>query len=145
MRERGDRMYGQYNPYGGAYPSMQNRLASMEQQYQQMNYQQNPIISVPQQNTLMGKVVTSMEEAKASPIAVDGSMTYFPCPTMDKIFIRFVNERGMSVFKEYVPKVDAPQVKYADENMVANLAKRIERIEKGLGYNDESNAVNPNA
>ena len=136
-------MYGQFNPYG-SYPAMQNRLAALEQQYPQMNFQ-NSIMPAAQQSTLMGKVVTSMEEAKASPIAVDGSMTYFPCPSMDKIFIRFVNERGMAVFKEYVPKVDAPQVKYADENIVASLAKRIERIEKELGYNDESNAVNPNA
>lgn len=134
-------MYGNYgNPYAGAYPNMQNRLNSMEQQYQQ--YQQQMLQPTQMQTTLMGKIVTSMEEAKASPIAVDGSMTYFPCPAEDKIFIRFFNEKGMSVFKEYVPKVDAPPTKYADENLVASLVKRIERLEKELGY--ESNANNPN-
>lgn len=128
-------MYGQFsNPYGCSYPAMQNRLANMEQQYQQMPYQNQSV------GNLLGKVVTSIEEAKASPIAVDGSLTYFPCPAQDKVFVRFFNERGMSVFKEYVPKVDAPPAKYVEEGYVANLAKRIERIEKELGY--ESNAAN---
>lgn len=137
-------MYGQFgNPYGGSYANMQNRLATMEQQYQpyqQTMYQPTPM-QQPQAN-LMGKVVTSMEEAKASPIAVDGSMTYFPCPAQDKIFIRFFNEKGMSVFKEYVPKVDAPPTKFVEESVVAGLIKRIEKLEKELGY--ESDASNPN-
>lgn len=138
-------MYGQFgNPYTGAYPAMQSRLNSMEQQFQQ--YQQpifqNPLPSQAPTN-LMGKVVTSIEEAKASPIAVDGSMTYFPCPAQDKIYVRFFNEKGMSVFKEYVPKVDAPPIKYVDESVVAGLMKRIERLEKELGY--ELNASNSNA
>lgn len=137
-------MYGQFgNPYGGAYPAMQNRLSTMEQQYQQMPFQNNTMMPVQPIGSLMGKVVTSMEEAKASPIAVDGSMTYFPCPAQDKVFIRYFNEKGMGVFKEYVPKVDAPACKYAEESYVANLVKRIERLEKGLGY--ESDAINSNA
>lgn len=138
-------MYGQFgNPYGGSYTNMQNRLNQMEQQYQpyqQTMYQPTPMQQT--QQTLMGKVVTSMEEAKASPIAVDGSMTYFPCPAQDKIFIRFFNEKGMSVFKEYVPKVDTPPTKYVEESVVAGLLKRIERLEKELGY--ESDASNTNA
>ena len=138
-------MYGNYgNPYAGAYPNMQNRLNSMEQQYQQYQqpiFQTNPPPTQAPSN-LMGKVVTSMEEAKASPIAVDGSMTYFPCPAQDKVFVRFFNEKGMSVFKEYVPKVDTPPTKYVEESVVYGLLKRIERLEKELGY--ELNASDTN-
>ena len=138
-------MYGQNfgNPYGGSYPAMQNRLASMEQQYQQYQQQMfQPTQMQQPQSGLMGKVVTSMEEAKASPISVDGSMTYFPCPAQDKIFIRFFNEKGMSVFKEYVPKVDAPPTKYVEESVVAGLMKRIERLEKELGYESDASYSN---
>jgi len=138
-------MYGQFgNPFAGAYPNLQNRLSNMEQQYQQYQqpmYQQATLPNIPQAG-LQGKVVTSMEEAKASPIAVDGSLTYFPCPSQDSVFVRFVNEKGMSVFKEYVPKVDTPQAKYVEENVVNGLVKRIERLEKELGYGLDANNAN---
>lgn len=55
-------MYGQYNPYMGATPQMQQRLNYLQQQQQQM-YQ--PTMQQPMPMALKGRIVTSMDEAKA--------------------------------------------------------------------------------
>lgn len=58
-------MYGQYNPYMGATPQMQQRLNYLQQQQQQM-YQ--PTMQQPMPMALKGRIVTSMDEAKAAQI-----------------------------------------------------------------------------
>lgn len=50
-------MYGQYNPYMGATPQMQQRLNYLQQQQQQM-YQ--PTMQQPMPMTLKGRIVTGM-------------------------------------------------------------------------------------
>lgn len=65
-------MYGQYNPYMGATPQMQQRLNYLQQQQQQM-YQ--PTMQQPMPMALKGRIVTSMDEAKAAQIDLDGTST----------------------------------------------------------------------
>ena len=91
-------MYNPYNPY--AYPVMQQRLQSMEQQYPQMtptNYPQ------PQYNQqfLKGRAVTSIDEAKAAMIDLDGSVFIFPDISNKSIYTKQINLDGTSTLRIY--------------------------------------------
>ena len=89
-------MYGQYNPYMGATPQMQQRLNYLQQQQQQM-YQ--PTMQQPM--TLKGRIVTSMDEAKAAQIDLDGTSTFFPCPAEGKIYEKLIGLDGLPIFRVY--------------------------------------------
>lgn len=127
-------MYGQYNPYLGAVPQMQQRLASL-QNYQQM-YQ-----PMQQQSTnctlLKGRPVTGVEEARAAQIDLDGSSTYFPCPSKGEVYEKAIDLNGLPIFRVY---------KLADnvaENPIAVLQQRVERLEqslKGVTSNESNGA-----
>ena len=86
-------MYGQYNPYMGATPQMQQRLNYLQQQQQQM-YQ--PTMQQPMPIALKGRIVTSMDEAKAAQIDLDGTSTFFPCPAEGKIYQTLI-EKAISI------------------------------------------------
>lgn len=82
-------MYGQYNPYMGATPQMQQRLNYLQQQQQQM-YQ--PTMQQPMPMALKGRIVT--DEAKAAQIDLDGTSTFFPCPAEGKIYEKSIDLNG---------------------------------------------------
>lgn len=147
-------MYGNYyNPYG-ATPQMQQRLASLQQQQQQM-YQQPPMQQLPtmaqmppvQPNTyppspqIKGRPVTSIEEARAAQVDLDGTSTYFPAPAEGKIYEKLIGMDGLPIFRVYQLQQDggmqAPA--YADNNTVLALQRRIEKLEEQIGgmTNDE--------
>ena len=146
-------MYGNYyNPYG-ATQQMQQRLASLQQQQQQM-YQQPPMQQLPtmaqmppvQPNTyppvqIKGRPVTSIEEARAAQVDLDGTSTYFPAPAEGKIYEKLIGMDGLPVFRVYQLQQDggmqAPA--YADNNTVLALQRRIEKLEEQIGgmTNDE--------
>lgn len=90
-------MYGQYNPYMGATPQMQQRLNYLQQQQQQM-YQ--PTMQQPMPMALKGRIVTSMDEAKAAQIDLDGTSTFFPCPAEGKIYEKLIGLDGLPIFRE---------------------------------------------
>lgn len=129
-------MYGQFqNPY--TYPAMQNRLNPMDQQYRQ-------------QMPLSGRVVTGMEEARASQIALDGTPSYFPSPAENKIYVKSLDMSGLPIFLTYELKMQnyGNQNPKSEENIqISNLVCRIDAIENKLKEmtNYEPNAVNPNA
>lgn len=146
-------MYGNYyNPYG-ATQQMQQRLASLQQQQQQM-YQQPPMQQLPtmaqmppvQPNTyppvqIKGRPVTSIEEARAAQVDLDGTSTYFPAPAEGKIYEKLIGMDGLPIFRVYQLQQDggmqAPA--YADNNTVLALQRRIEKLEEQIGgmTNDE--------
>ena len=147
-------MYGNYyNPYG-ATPQMQQRLASLQQQQQQM-YQQPPMQQLPtmaqmppvQPNTYLpspqikGRPVTSIEEARAAQVDLDGTSTYFPAPAEGKIYEKLIGMDGLPVFRVYQLQQDggAQAPAYADNNTVLALQRRIEKLEEQIGgmTNDE--------
>lgn len=131
-------MYGQYNPYMGATPQMQQRLNYLQQQQQQM-YQ--PTMQQPMPMALKGRIVTSIDEAKAAQVDLDGSSTYFPAPAEGKIYEKLIGMDGLPVFRVYQLQQDggmqAPA--YADNNTVLALQRRIEKLEEQIGgmTNDE--------
>lgn len=131
-------MYGQYNPYMGATPQMQQRLNYLQQQQQQM-YQ--PTMQQPMTMALKGRIVTSMDEAKAAQVDLDGTSTYFPAPAEGKIYEKLIGMDGLPIFRVYQLQQDggmqAPA--YADNNTVLALQRRIEKLEEQIGgmTNDE--------
>ena len=124
-------MYGQYNPYMGATPQMQQRLNYLQQQQQQM-YQ--PTMQQPMPMALKGRIVTGMDEAKAAQIDLDGTSTFFPCPA-----------DGLPIFRVYQINNLQKQPAYAEQNIVDRLVERVDRLEKQIGgMNHEPDADNGN-
>ena len=66
----------------------------MQQQFQQMP--QQPMMG------LKGRLVSSLDEVKASVVDMDGSETYFPHPASNSIFTKCIDMQGNSVIKHYV-------------------------------------------
>lgn len=140
-------MYGNYyNPYG-ATQQMQQRLANLQQQ-QQMYQQQMPTIMSPAQpnayqpvQQIKGRPVTSIEEARAAQVDLDGTSTYFPAPAEGKIYEKLIGMDGLPVFRVYTLQEGGAQKQpvYADNNVVIALQRRIEKLEEQIGgmTNDE--------
>lgn len=126
-------MYGQYNPYMGAAPQMQQRLNYLQQQQQQMYQPQMPMAQMPQ--ALKGRVVTGVDEAKAAQIDLDGTSTFFPCPAEGKIYEKSIDLNGLPAFRVYqlVNPQEQKQVVYAERSCVDNLIQRVDKLEKQLG------------
>ena len=130
-------MYGQYNPYMGAVPQMQQRLNTL-QGYQQQMYQPVPQ-PVTMCNQLKGRPVTNIEEAKAAQIDLDGSSTFFPCPAKGEVYEKAIDLNGLPIFRVY------KLAENATENPLTALQQRIERIEQSLlkgVTNHESDGAN---
>lgn len=88
-----------YQPYP-IYPSVQNRLNQLEQQFPQ--YTQPQYSGYPQpQNSLKGRPVTSLEEARASMIDLDGSVSIFPDFGNGKIYTKQLNLDGTATLNSY--------------------------------------------
>ena len=87
--------------YNNPYASQMQRLQQMEQQFPQFaqGYPQNPQ-SYPQ--LLKGNPVTSIEEARASRIDLDGSLFVFPDVTNKKIYTKQINLDGTASLITYV-------------------------------------------
>ena len=135
-------MYGNYyNPYG-ATQQMQQRLANLQQQQQQMYQQPMPTMMPPAQpnayqpvQQIKGRPVTSIEEARAAQVDLDGTSTYFPAPAEGKIYEKLIGMDGLPIFRVYQLQQDggmqAPA--YADNNTVLALQRRIEKLEEQIG------------
>lgn len=126
-------MYSPYNPY--TYPVMQQRLQSMEQQYPQMtptNYPQ------PQYNQqfLKGRAVTSIDEAKAAMIDLDGSVFIFPDISNKSIYTKQINLDGTASINTYKLVQDIPvastDIKQTETQDVAIIANDISSIKDML-------------
>ena len=140
-------MYGNYyNPYG-ATQQMQQRLANLQQQ-QQMYQQPMPTMMPPAQpnayppvQQIKGRPVTSVEEARAAQVDLDGTSTYFPAPAEGKIYEKLIGMDGLPIFRVYQLQHDGAMQTpaYADNNTVLALQRRIEKIEEQIGgmTNDE--------
>lgn len=132
--------YGPYNPYAGATQQMQQRLNLLQQQQQmyqpvyQQSMQQAPV-------QLKGRIVTSIDEAKAAQVDLDGSSTYFPAPAEGKVYEKLIGMDGLPVFRVYALQESGAQNQpvYADNNVVIALQRRIEKLEEQIGgmTNDE--------
>ncbi len=132
-------MYGNFgNPYANPYANMQNRLNTLEQQYQQY--------SKPQ-TVLNGRIVTGIEEARASQIALDGTPSYFPSPAENKIYVKSLDMNGLPIFLVY--KLDTPiNCERTEQNVsISQFVSRIEALEQKVKEMEshEPNATSTNA
>ena len=139
-------MYQNYASNMGYSPT-QMRLNQMEQMYPQYNnqmmynnqYQGNQQLPQNNSNSLKGRPVTSIEEAKAAQIDFDGSVFFFPDIANGKIYTKQINLNGIAEIKEYktenVP-VKEEQTESKDYlSMIEDLQDQIDEIKKKMGGN----------
>lgn len=138
---------GFYNPMLNA----QQRLNQMEQQYPQFA-NNNPMFQNPQpmqnqmqpiSNILKGRAVTSIDEAKAAMIDLDGSVFVFPDIANKKIYTKQINLDGTASLNVYgleepiinsQPKVENISMVTKEEfdNVVTQLTNHIKILEQKL-------------
>ncbi len=138
---------GFYNPMLNA----QQRLNQMEQQYPQFA-NNNPMFQNPQpmqnqmqpiSNILKGRAVTSIDEAKAAMIDLDGSVFVFPDIANKKIYTKQINLDGTASLNVYgleepiinsQPKVENISMVTKEEfdNVVTQLTNHIKVLEQKL-------------
>lgn len=161
---------GFYNPMLNA----QQRLNQMEQQYPQFangnQIFQNPQMMQsqvqPMNNILKGRAVTSIDEAKAAMIDLDGSVFVFPDMANKKIYTKQINLDGTASLNVYsldepvvnnVSKTEEQSVVTKEEfdNTISQLTNYIKTLENKLNSevmnnvqsyanNDVSNAKSVN-
>ena len=77
---------------------------------------------------LKGRLVSSIEEVKATPVDMDGSETYFPHPASNSIFTKSIDMNGNQVIHRYVLADD----KGEKEININDLASRVKSLEELL-------------
>lgn len=77
-----------------------------------------------------GRMVTSIEEARAAQIDLDGSQWYFPSPSEGKIYVKSINMQGMPVFQEY--RVHNYEQKPDSSQYLLTLSQRLDAVEKRI-------------
>ena len=124
----------------GAAPAMQQRLQYMQEMQRQamtppQQYNNSPAF-LNMAGGLRGRAVTSIEEAKAAQIELDGTIFYFPSLAENKIYTKSVGLDGMPIFNVYSLGTTR------DNNLsLESLSKRVELLEdklKGVVYNVSS-------
>ena len=134
-------MYGYYDDYEQR-QQMQRRMMNLQRQQQAFERPVAPPAG------LKGRPVTSIEEARAAQIDLDGSSTFFPCPAEGKIYEKFLGLDGLPIFRVYqiMRPQEQKQPVYAERSYVDNLMKRVDNLEKALGgvQHDEPDATNGN-
>lgn len=138
-------MYGNYyNPYPAYDDGMQRRLAELQRQQQAQKYSPMPVPpasydrqpqQIPQMSPMIkGRIVTSIDEARAAQIDLDGTSTYFPAPAEGKIYEKLIGLDGMPIFRVYeIQQAKAQEPVYAENNVVLALQRRIEKLEQQIG------------
>ena len=79
-------MYSNYNYY----PQQPQQVTQQQPAYQQLSY----LRQAPPQAGLKGRLVTSLEEARATSIDFDGSVFYFPDLANKRIYTKQINMDG---------------------------------------------------
>lgn len=121
----------------------QQRLADLEQQYPQFSQQRQPI----SQNFIKCRAVTSIDEAKASMIDLDGSINVFVDTGNKQIYTKQINLDGTATLNTYKLVESTPPianettqpvtyVKQEElETVCSNFNKQIEDLQHQLrGY-----------
>lgn len=122
-------MYGNFNPYSyGMNSPYQQRLAQLEQQ---PIYQQTPVqpLQGPQSAPMLkGRVVASIDEAKAAQVDLDGSATYFVSPGEGKIYAKSIGMNGLPVFTVYEAQAPLAAPVNDFESRLAALENKVKEL-----------------
>ena len=80
----------------------------------------------------MVRTVGNIEEAKATPADFSGIPTFFHDKAAGKIYIKYIDLNGLTVFEIYErSKQEATSIQQQEDNSI-NLAKEIEELKKEL-------------
>lgn len=86
-------MYSNYNYY----PQQPQQVAQQQSMYQPLSY----LRQAPPQAGLKGRLVASLEEARATSIDFDGSVFYFPDLANKRIYTKQINMDGTATLCVY--------------------------------------------
>lgn len=140
----GRTMYPNYPTYGTANPMMPNQIQPSMNRYgmQQPNGYQQPYPQAynsfpqapnPVPTIIKGRIVTGVEEARAAQVDLDGTVSYFPSPAENKIYVKYVGMDGIAVFNVYNLEASAtPQQGSSEHTSLDALSKRVDAIENQL-------------
>ena len=112
-------MYQNYNYY----PQSQPQQVSQQQPIYQMSYMQPGQLPM----SLKGRLVSSLEEARASSIDFDGSVFYFPDLANRRIYTKQINIDGTASL--YVYELREMPVQKEDSVFVPSVEKFVTREE----------------
>lgn len=142
------------NPYmmgGNISPQLaQNRMEQLQNQYNAMFPQQNVMMQNQPQQTqfLKGRPVSSVEEARASMIDLDGTMFIFTDIANNKIYTKQILLDGTAELKTYVLEEQKQPIVTQQKQSVEYVTKQnfdeiindiktsIENMKEDLGYAD---------
>lgn len=130
----------------------QNRMEQLQQQYNNMFPMMQQQQQQPQQ-FLKGRPVSSLEEARASMIDLDGSLFVFTDIANNKIYTKQVMLDGTAELKTYeLVEQNKAQVERKNSNecvskqefdeVIGKLKKQIEVLKEGILYDEEHDATN---
>lgn len=110
---------------------MQNQMAmpqQIPQQQQQLMQQQFQQIQQQQAFGLKGRLVSSLDEVRATPVDMDGSETYFPHPASNSIFTKSIDMNGNPIIRKYTLDTENG----SQEVNISDLDKRVKSLEEML-------------
>ena len=114
-------MFQNYNYYPQQNPNQQ-----VSQQQSQYQYQNN-LRQAPPQVTLKGRLVSSLEEARATSIDFDGSVFYFPDLANKRIYTKQINMDGTASL--YVYELRELPIEEEKSSFVPSVEKFVTREE----------------
>ena len=130
-----------YPSYMGYNPMMnaQQRLATMEQQYPQFANPNMGMGYTPQSNNFMKcRAVTSIDEAKASMIDLDGSVSVFTDLGNKRIYTKQINLDGTATLNTYILEEKSPAQSFTQEEIKNTADEKIAQIEMKLNNLEQS-------
>ena len=114
-------MFQNYNYYPQQIPNQQ--VTQQQPQYQIPGY----LRQAPPQVTLKGRLVSSLEEARATSIDFDGSVFYFPDLANKRIYTKQINMDGTASL--YVYELRELPVEEEKGSLVSSVEKFVTREE----------------
>ena len=114
-------MFQNYNYYPQQFPNQQ--VVQQQPQYQVPGY----LRQAPPQVTLKGRLVSSLEEARATSIDFDGSVFYFPDLANKRIYTKQINMYGTASL--YVYELRDLPIEEEKSSFVPSVEKFVTREE----------------
>lgn len=111
-----------------------NHYYGQPQRYNMMDNMYNNPYTIPSQpmnnqNTILGKIVDSLDVVKATDIPLDGSTSYFPLTDGSAIITKKLTSDGTSKTVVYKPEIEK-EVTYATTEDLDTLRKEIEKLKE---------------
>ena len=116
-------MYSNYNYYPQQPVQQTQQITQQQPMYQVPNY----LRQAPPQVNLKGRLVSSLEEARATSIDFDGSVFYFPDLANKRIYTKQINMDGTASL--YVYELREMPIEEEKSSLVPSVEKFVTREE----------------